>query len=56
VQLLDRKSRYIREFGFDVNVFVDHSQIMQLAALRAGIWGISDSFGKITTFRPDGPS
>ncbi|KAI0169100.1 putative sulfonate biosynthesis enzyme [Hypoxylon sp. FL1284] len=43
---------YIREFGVDVNLFVDHSQIIQLAGLRAGIWGKSDTFGKITTFRP----
>lgn len=43
---------YIREFGVDVNVFVDHSQIVQLACLRAGIWGKSDTFGKIATFRP----
>ncbi|KAL0575249.1 hypothetical protein V5O48_006714 [Marasmius crinis-equi] len=26
---------YIREFGVDVNLFVDHSQIVQLAGLRA---------------------
>ncbi|KAL7620500.1 hypothetical protein AAE478_009495 [Parahypoxylon ruwenzoriense] len=43
---------YIREFGVDVNLFVDHSQIVQLAGLRAGIWGKSDTFGKITTYRP----
>ncbi|KAI0453027.1 putative sulfonate biosynthesis enzyme [Xylaria acuta] len=43
---------YIREFGVDANLFVDHSQIVQLAGLRAGIWGKSDTFGKITTFRP----
>merc|ERR1712039_648883 len=42
---------YIREFGADVNLFVDHSQIVQLAGLRAGIWGKSDTFGKIMTFR-----
>merc|ERR1711915_706513 len=42
---------YIREFGVDVNLFVDHSQIVQLAGLRAGIWGKSDTFGKIMTFR-----
>ncbi|TRX92373.1 hypothetical protein FHL15_006759 [Xylaria flabelliformis] len=35
---------YIREFGVDVNLFVDHSQIVQLAGLRAGIWGKSDTF------------
>ncbi|KUI57343.1 Phosphosulfolactate synthase [Cytospora mali] len=42
---------YIREFGADVNLFVDHSQIVQLTCLREGIWGMADTFGKITTFR-----
>ncbi|KAF1960510.1 putative sulfonate biosynthesis enzyme [Byssothecium circinans] len=45
---------YIREFGVDVNLFVDHSQIVQLSCLRRGIWGMADTFGKITTFRPGG--
>ncbi|KAF2146669.1 uncharacterized protein K452DRAFT_323789 [Aplosporella prunicola CBS 121167] len=43
---------YIREFGVDVNLFVDHSQIVQLSCLRQGIWGMADTFGKITTYRP----
>ncbi|KAL8295971.1 hypothetical protein RB600_001455 [Gaeumannomyces tritici] len=42
---------YVREFGVDVNLFVDHSQIVQLSALRAGIWGMADTFGKVVTFR-----
>ncbi|KAL2022246.1 hypothetical protein VTK56DRAFT_5856 [Thermocarpiscus australiensis] len=42
---------YVREFGADVNLFVDHSQIVQLSCLRAGIWGMSDTFGKVATFR-----
>lgn len=42
---------YIREFGADVNLFVDHSQIVQLSCLREGIWGMADTFGKVTTFR-----
>jgi len=42
---------YVREFGADVNLFVDHSQIVQLSCLRMGIWGMADTFGKITTFR-----
>jgi len=42
---------YIREFGADVNLFVDHSQIVQLSCLREGIWGMADTFGKITAFR-----
>ncbi|KAH8927789.1 putative sulfonate biosynthesis enzyme [Atractiella rhizophila] len=43
---------YVREFGVDVNLFVDHSQIVQLSALRAGIWGMADTFGKVVSFRP----
>lgn len=42
---------YVREFGVDINLFVDHSQIVQLSCLRMGIWGMADTFGKITTFR-----
>src|SRR5262249_36220711 len=29
---------YIKSFGPDVNLFVDHSQIVQLECLRSGIW------------------
>lgn len=43
---------YIREFGIDVNLFVDHSQIVQLSCLRCGIWGMADTFGKIVSYRP----
>ncbi|KAK3291402.1 uncharacterized protein B0H64DRAFT_330310 [Chaetomium fimeti] len=42
---------YVREFGADVNLFVDHSQIVQLSCLRQGIWGMGDTFGKVVTFR-----
>ncbi|KAL4977788.1 coma-domain-containing protein [Aspergillus desertorum] len=44
---------YIREFGIDVNLFVDHSQIVQLSCLRHGIWGTADTFGRLVSFRPD---
>jgi phosphosulfolactate synthase (CoM biosynthesis protein A) len=43
---------YVREFSIDVNVFVDHSQMVQLEGLRRGIWGKSDTFGKVVSFRP----
>lgn len=43
-------SYYIQNFGADVNVFVDHSQVVQLAALRRGIWGTTSTFGRIVTF------
>jgi phosphosulfolactate synthase (CoM biosynthesis protein A) len=42
---------YVREFGIDVNLFVDHSQIVQLTCLRSGIWGMADTFGKIVSYR-----
>lgn len=42
---------YIREFGIDVNLFVDHSQIVQLTCLRTGIWGMADTFGKVASYR-----
>ncbi|ELR07797.1 hypothetical protein GMDG_00418 [Pseudogymnoascus destructans 20631-21] len=44
---------YVREFGVDVNLFVDHSQVVQLACLRSGIWGMADTFGKVVSFRDD---
>jgi len=43
---------YIREFGVDVNLFVDHSQIVQLSCLRQGVWGMADTFGKVVSYRP----
>ena len=42
---------YVREFGADVNLFVDHSQIVQLNCLRSGIWGMADTFGKVVSYR-----
>lgn len=42
---------YIRNFGPEVNFFVDHSQIMQLEALRRGIWGNSKLWGRVVTFK-----
>ncbi|HEU5080362.1 MAG TPA: phosphosulfolactate synthase [Opitutaceae bacterium] len=30
---------YVRNYGPEVNLFVDHSQIVQLECLRSGIWG-----------------
>lgn len=32
-------SWYVKNYGPDVNLFVDHSQIVQLDCLRSGIWG-----------------
>lgn len=45
---------YIRNYGIDVNLFVDHSQIVQLECLRAGIWGTDDTWGRILSYREPG--
>ena len=40
---------YVKSFGPDVNLFIDHSQIVQLEALRRGIWGSSDMWGRVAS-------
>lgn len=42
---------YIKNYGADVNLFVDHSQIVQLEALRRGIWGNKSLWGRVVTFK-----
>lgn len=41
---------YIKNYGPDVNLFVDHSQIMQLECLRRGMWGTQDVWGRVVRF------
>ena len=36
-------SWYIKNYGPEVNLFIDHSQIIQLEILRRGIWGSRSS-------------
>jgi len=38
---------YIKNYGNDVNLFVDHSQIVQLEALRSGTWGTKSTWGRV---------
>ncbi len=42
---------YVRNYGPEVNLFVDHSQIVQLETLRRGIWGKSEVWGRILTYK-----
>jgi phosphosulfolactate synthase (CoM biosynthesis protein A) len=42
---------YIKNYGPEVNVFVDHSQIVQLACLRSGIWGTKSLWGRVQTYK-----
>ncbi|KAL0953029.1 hypothetical protein HGRIS_007231 [Hohenbuehelia grisea] len=42
---------HIQTQGAHANLFVDHSQIVQLACLRRGIWGTGNTFGRIVTVK-----
>ncbi len=42
---------YIKNYGPEVNLFVDHSQIVQLECLRSGIWGTKDVWGRVVTYK-----
>ncbi|NIS81071.1 MAG: phosphosulfolactate synthase [Anaerolineales bacterium] len=44
-------SWYVKTFGPEVNLFVDHSQIVQLEALRQGIWGSKSLWGRVLTYK-----
>jgi phosphosulfolactate synthase (CoM biosynthesis protein A) len=42
---------YIKNYGAEVNLFVDHSQIVQLECLRSGIWGTKSVWGRVLTYK-----
>jgi phosphosulfolactate synthase (CoM biosynthesis protein A) len=42
---------YIKNYGPEVNLFVDHSQVLHLESLRSGVWGSSSLFGRVVTYR-----
>ncbi|MGE5247340.1 MAG: phosphosulfolactate synthase [Verrucomicrobiota bacterium] len=44
-------SWYVKSYGPEVNLFVDHSQIVQLECLRSGIWGTKSTWGRVVTYR-----
>ncbi|HEY5313386.1 MAG TPA: phosphosulfolactate synthase [Pirellulales bacterium] len=41
---------YIKNYGPEVNLFVDHSQIVQLECPRSGIWGTKSVWGRVATY------
>jgi phosphosulfolactate synthase (CoM biosynthesis protein A) len=43
---------YIKNYGNEVNLFVDHSQILQLEGLRQNIWGNKSTWGRIINPAP----
>jgi phosphosulfolactate synthase (CoM biosynthesis protein A) len=44
---------YVKNYGPEVNLFVDHSQIVQLESLRSGIWGTKSTWGRVLTYQPE---
>lgn len=44
---------YVKNYGPETNLFVDHSQIVQLSCLRAGIWGTKSLWGRVVTYHPE---
>ncbi len=46
-------SWYVKTYGPEVNLFVDHSQLLQLECLRAGLWGTKDLWGRVLTYKSE---
>ena len=44
---------YVKNYGPEVNLFIDHSQIVQLECLRSGIWGTKSLWGRVGSFKPE---
>jgi phosphosulfolactate synthase (CoM biosynthesis protein A) len=44
---------YVKNYGPELNLFIDHSQIVQLECLRSGIWGTASMWGRVLTYRPE---
>ncbi len=43
---------YIKNYGNEINLFVDHSQVLQLEGLRQNIWGNKSTWGRIINPAP----
>jgi len=42
---------YVKNYGPEVNLFVDHCQIVQLECLRSGVWGDKSLWGRVLTYK-----
>src|SRR5437016_2493170 len=42
---------YIKNYGPEINLFIDHSQIVELESLRSGIWGTASLWGRVVTHK-----
>jgi phosphosulfolactate synthase (CoM biosynthesis protein A) len=41
---------YVKNFGPNVNLFVDNSQIVELECMRSGLWGKKSSWGRVASY------
>jgi phosphosulfolactate synthase (CoM biosynthesis protein A) len=41
---------YVKSYGTELDLFVDHGQIVQLEALRSGMWGTKSLWGRVVTY------
>lgn len=42
---------YVKNYGSDVNLFIDHSQIIHLESMRSGTWGTKSLWGRVVTYK-----
>lgn len=42
---------YVKSYGPEVNLFIDHSQIVELECLRSGIWGPHSLWGRVVAYK-----
>jgi phosphosulfolactate synthase (CoM biosynthesis protein A) len=42
---------YVKNMGPEVNLFVDHTQVLHLESLRSGVWGPNDLWGRVVTYK-----
>lgn len=42
---------YIKNYGAEVNLFIDHSQIVHLESMRSGVWGTKSLWGRVVTYK-----
>lgn len=47
---------YIKNYGPEANLFVDHSQIVELECIRSGIWGTKSLWGRVLTYKNEATS
>ncbi len=43
--------KQLQELRAEVNLFVDHSHIVQLECLRSGLWGTKSLWGRVLTYK-----